>query len=62
MAVTYAETAVRLLDIDVRDLAVDEAFPQAQLDAAKECLQDARERERERTKDGDKGKAERCSS
>ena len=46
MAVTYAETAVRLLDIDVRDLAVDEAFPQAQLDAAKECLQDARERER----------------
>ena len=46
VAVKFAETAVQLLDVDVRKLVLQDAFPERQLAVAKECLADAQERKR----------------
>jgi hypothetical protein len=45
LAVQYAETAVSLLDNEVRELVLPEAFPTAQLDLAHRLLQRAKEKE-----------------
>lgn len=47
LAVTYAETAVSLIDNEVRSLVLPEAFPTAQLELAQTMLGLAQEREKE---------------
>lgn len=55
-AVKFAKTAVNLIDVDVRELVVPQAFPENQLTVAKECLQDAEERKRVKDAGRIKGK------
>jgi hypothetical protein len=45
LAVQYAETAVSLLDNEVRELVLPEAFPTAQFDLAHRLLRRAKEKE-----------------
>jgi hypothetical protein len=45
LAVQYAETAVSLLDNEVRELVLPEAFPTAQFDLAQRLLRRAKEKE-----------------